>query len=96
MMTNAKRYVLTGLPRLTCVTLTPRCLQLAAKLVRCHEEHPWKKFIGACNDAHDQVLICFRVCLKLVTRLGSWQLSVPLPLTCCLGGHRTRSVRAFV
>lgn len=30
-------------------------------LVKCHEENPWKKFLGACNDYKTRLDSCFRV-----------------------------------
>ena len=54
-------------PLTVLTTLCARCLrQLAAALVRCHDEHSVTKFFGACNKYHDELVACFKVRLVAV------------------------------
>ena len=38
----------------------PKCEDVVQRLVKCHEENPWSKFWGACNDHKAALDICFR------------------------------------
>mmetsp|Transcript_32314 Transcript_32314/g.30819 ORF Transcript_32314/g.30819 Transcript_32314/m.30819 type:complete len:96 (+) Transcript_32314:236-523(+) len=38
----------------------PKCGDLVANLVACHEQYAWGKFMGACNDEKADMDKCFR------------------------------------
>mmetsp|Transcript_35654 Transcript_35654/g.110395 ORF Transcript_35654/g.110395 Transcript_35654/m.110395 type:complete len:85 (-) Transcript_35654:126-380(-) len=39
----------------------PRCEDIVAALVKCHDENPSAKFWGACNDAKAAMDACFKL-----------------------------------
>jgi COX assembly protein 2 len=39
----------------------PDCQEYIQKLIACHEEHPWAKFFGTCNEVKRDLDQCFRV-----------------------------------
>ncbi len=59
------------------------CQPEVEELVRCHTEHPYKKFLGACNDAKHWLDQCFREEKKLRKALNprvagdEWLRAVP-------------------
>ncbi|CAH3146364.1 COX assembly mitochondrial protein 2 homolog [Pocillopora verrucosa] len=36
------------------------CLQIIEELHRCHEEHPFRKFVGMCNDIKRTLNACLK------------------------------------
>lgn len=48
----------------------PLCKPEVEALVRCHEEHPYRKFIGHCNDKKHDLDMCFREEKKLRIKLN--------------------------
>lgn len=38
----------------------PHCADAILALKRCHEEHPWQKFVGVCNEAKRKLDSCLR------------------------------------
>ncbi|TYZ63139.1 hypothetical protein PybrP1_008222 [[Pythium] brassicae (nom. inval.)] len=38
----------------------PECQEVIAALNRCHEENPRLKFFGACNEAKNELDLCFK------------------------------------
>ena len=38
----------------------PMCEHVVKALVECHEQNPYGKFIGSCNDAKAALDACFR------------------------------------
>ncbi|PFX26841.1 COX assembly mitochondrial protein 2 homolog [Stylophora pistillata] len=36
------------------------CLQIIEELHRCHEEHPFRKFVGECNDIKRALDTCLK------------------------------------
>jgi COX assembly protein 2 len=46
--------MLTSLPR------TALSIQVVKALIDCHEDNPWGKFFGSCNDAKVLLDQCFR------------------------------------
>lgn len=39
---------------------TPECNRLIELLKSCHRENKYTKFLGACNDFDQQVVVCLR------------------------------------
>ncbi|KAG5188765.1 hypothetical protein JKP88DRAFT_25195 [Tribonema minus] len=38
----------------------PMCQEMVEQLVKCHDENPYGKFLGACNEAKTALDKCFR------------------------------------
>ena len=39
---------------------TEDCRRVIEALTRCHADHPWKKFVGACNDLKRELNRCLQ------------------------------------
>ncbi len=39
----------------------PLCEEVVQNLVRCHDDNPFKKYLGICNDAKYRLDECFRM-----------------------------------
>ena len=46
----------------------PLCLAVISELKQCHEQHPWAKFLGACNTQKSALDACFRAEVRLRRR----------------------------
>ena len=65
----------------------PLCEREVVALVRCHEDHPFLKFLNACGDAKLALDLCFREEKVLRRRLNPRvSTTMPSPLEKAGGG----------